>query len=214
MDSGAQDRMSGMLATTRLRLLCHAATSAVRTSAFPADEPIDPQGQQKLVALPFRLNHADRTWTSPALRARQTAQGLGLDAAIAPLLRDCDYGRWAGRAFDDVQAQEPEAIAEWLRDLASAPHGGESTLSFIQRVANWLDAQNGAPERIVAVTHASVIRAAIVHAIQAPPQSFWRIDVAPLSLTRLSGANGRWTLASIERMEGKQNFGDADGRED
>ncbi|WP_158812949.1 histidine phosphatase family protein [Methylocapsa sp. S129] len=192
-----------MPAPTHLRLLCHAATSAVRTSAFSADEPIDSQGRRKLAALPFRLGHADRTWTSPALRARQTAQGLGLVASVEPMLRDCDYGRWAGRAFDEVAAQEPDAIAEWLRDPASAPHGGESTLSLIERVAAWLDAQN-APGRIVAITHASVIRAAIVHAIEAPPRSFWRIDVAPLSLTRLSGANGRWNLASIGRTEEQQ----------
>jgi broad specificity phosphatase PhoE len=48
-----------------------------------------------------------------------------------------------------------------------------------------------------AVTHASVIRAAIVHAIGAELRSFWRIDVAPLSLARLNGGAGRWTLASL-----------------
>ena len=197
-----------MPASSRLRLLCHAATSAVRASAFPADEPIDSQGLQKLAALSFRASAADRCWTSPALRARQTAQGLKFAATIEPMLRDCDYGRWAGRSFDEVQAEEPDALAEWLRDPASAPHGGESIVNLMRRVASWLDAQNGAPGRTVAVTHASVIRAAVVHAIGAPPQSFWRIDVAPLSLTRLSGANGRWTLASIGRLEGKHSLDD------
>jgi broad specificity phosphatase PhoE len=46
------------------------------------------------------------------------------------------------------------------------------------------------------VTHASIIRAAVVHAIEAGPQSLWRIDIAPLSITRLSGTNGRWNLTS------------------
>ena len=49
---------------------------------------------------------------------------------------------------------------------------------------------------MVAVTHASVMRAAIVCALQAEPRSFWHIDIAPLSLVRLSGHRGRWTLAS------------------
>jgi len=57
------------------------------------------------------------------------------------------------------------------------------------------------PGKIVAVTHASVIRAAIVHAIEAGPRSFWHIDVAPLSLARLSANNGRWTLVSLAAME-------------
>ncbi|MBB5156135.1 hypothetical protein [Saccharopolyspora phatthalungensis] len=42
---------------------------------------------------------------------------------------------------------------------------------------------------------ASVIRAAVVHALQAPPAAFWRLDVAPLSHTMMSGNAGRWTLS-------------------
>jgi broad specificity phosphatase PhoE len=36
----------------------------------------------------------------------------------------------------------------------------------------------------------------MIHAIGAPPQSFWRIDIAPLSITHLSGDNNRWNLTS------------------
>ena len=50
---------------------------------------------------------------------------------------------------------------------------------------------------VVAVTHVSVMRAAIVYALQAEPRSFWHIDIAPLSLVRLSGHGGRWTLVSV-----------------
>ena len=130
---------------------------------------------------------SDRCLTSPALRACQTAEALLLDATVEPALRDCDYGRWAGLSFDHVQTKEPAALADWLCDPAAAPHGGEAILSLIERVGAWLDAQSGIPGKTVAITHASVIRAAVVHAIGAPPQSFWRIDIAPLSITSLSG---------------------------
>jgi broad specificity phosphatase PhoE len=185
----------------RLKLICHASTSAVRASAFPADEPLDAQGRQKLAAVPFRLHDADRYLTGPALRASQTAEALKLDATVEPMLRDCDYGRWTGRSLDDVQRQEPEAVAEWLRNLSAAPHGGESMLGLMERVATWLDRQNSTSGITVAVTHASVIRAAIIHAIEAGPRSFWRIDIAPLSLTQLSCNQGRWTLVSIGKMK-------------
>ena len=187
--------------TTRLRLVCHAPTSAVRTSAFPADEPVDAQGLQKLAGFSGRLGHADRCWTSPALRARQTAAALHLDAVAEPLLRDCDYGTWAGRTLENVQAREPEALAEWLGNPAAAPHGGESVADLLKRVAAWLDAQSRAEGKAVAVTHAAVIRAAVIHAIQATPPSFWRIDIAPLSVTMLSGSHGRWTLSSIGTVQ-------------
>jgi broad specificity phosphatase PhoE len=102
--------------TTRLELICHASTVAVRTSAFSADEPLDIQGQQKLAGLPHRTRYADRYLASPALRAAQTANALKLATTVEPMLRDCDYGRWTGRALDEVKAAEPEAVAEWLHD--------------------------------------------------------------------------------------------------
>jgi broad specificity phosphatase PhoE len=186
--------------TTRLTLLCHAPTSAARASAFPADEPLDGPALQKLAAFPRHWCRADRCWTSPARRASQTATALHLDAATEPTLRDCDYGRWTGRSFDEVCAQDPAAVAEWMRDPAAVPHGGESLLDLMGRVGQWLDAQNGIPGRAIALTHAAVIRAAVVHAIGAAPHSFWRIDVAPLSRTMLSGNNGRWNLVSLGEM--------------
>ena len=63
----------------RLILISHASTSAVREVAFPADEPIDPQGQAKASALAGELRRVDAAWTSPALRATQTATALGLE---------------------------------------------------------------------------------------------------------------------------------------
>jgi broad specificity phosphatase PhoE len=187
--------------TIRLRLICHASTSALRSSSFPADEPLDVQAPKKLAALGHDIRRADRYLTSPALRASQTAEALGLVATPDPMLRDCDYGRWTGLSLNEVQAQEPDAVAEWLGNPGAAPNGGESVLAVMERVAGWLDAQLASPGVTVAVTHASVIRAAIVHAIEAGPRSFWRVDVAPLSLTRLSGDNGRWTLVSLGTMK-------------
>jgi len=183
--------------TTRLKLLCHASTSAVRSAAFPTDEPLDTYGLQKLAAVPHHLRHAHRYLTSPALRAVQTAEALGLGAAIDAALRDSDYGKWTGLSLDDVQAQDPDAVAEWIGNPESAPHGGESVVALIARVSIWLEEQQAAPGTVVAVTHASVIRAAIVGALQAEARSFWHIDIAPLSLTELGANNGRWTLVSM-----------------
>ena len=108
--------------TTRLKLICHASTAALRTSAFPADEPLDIQGRQKLTSLPWRAHYADRYLTSPALRSVQTAEVLKLTTTVEPMLRDCDYGRWTGRSLDEIQADEPEAVTEWLHDPGTAPH--------------------------------------------------------------------------------------------
>jgi broad specificity phosphatase PhoE len=76
------------------------------------------------------------------------------------------------------------------------PHGGESVLSLMERVADWLLGEQGHHRRSIVVSHSSISRAAIVHAIEAKPNSFWRIDIAPLSITCLSGDGKRWNLVS------------------
>jgi broad specificity phosphatase PhoE len=177
-------------------LICHASTVAMRKAAFPLDEPLDDKGRARAAKLAGHLPGADRSLASPELRTRQTADVLRLNAEVQPQLRDCDYGRWSGSTFDDVRAREPEAVATWLSDPTAVPHGGESILSVMQRVAGWLAAEQTQHRRSIIVTHATIIRSAIVHAIAAPPQSFWRIDIAPLSITRLSGSNGRWNLTA------------------
>ena len=188
--------------TTRLSLVCHAATAATRAARFAADEVLEDGALRRVPAAMRRLSDEGRCWTSPAPCAVQTAAALRLAASAEPALRDVDHGRWRGRSLLEVQAEEPAAILAWLQDPGAAPHGGESILEVMARVAGWLDAQGATPGRAAAVTHPAVIRAAIVHAIEASPRSFWRIDVAPLSLATLNGSRGRWTLASIGAIGG------------
>ena len=183
--------------SVRLTLICHASTSAVREVAFPADEPIDPQGQAKAAALATALRRVDTASTSPALRARQTAAALRLEAIVDPALRDVDLGRWAGRSFADVHDSEPKAVAAWTGLSDAAPHGGKSVIALLDRIARWLDALGQHHGQIVAVTHPAVIRAAIVLAIDAKPMSFWRIDITPLCRVGLRSNTGRWTLLSL-----------------
>ena len=180
---------------TSLTLISHASTRALRKAAFPCDEPIDPSAYRK-AATAGPLRRAQLSWTGPELRTAQTAEALALDAVIEPALRDCDYGRWRGRALAEVQAEEPEAVIAWLTDPLSAPHGGESILDLLARVGAWLDTIASQSGRAVAVTHPAISRAAIVHAIGATAHVFWRIDVAPLTRVELHGRSGGWTLRS------------------
>ena len=177
----------------RLALICHASTKATRLAAFPVDEPVEPKALEG-AAVPARLRKPAQCWTSPALAAAQTAQALGLNATLEPELREATYGRWSGLPLSDVERDEPHAIAQWLGDPTAAPHGGESITALIARVGSWLDGLDTASGQLVAVTHQSVIRAAVVHALAAPPASFWRIDVPPLAIVDLKSNGARWTL--------------------
>jgi broad specificity phosphatase PhoE len=180
--------------TARLILICHGSTDAVRAAAFPSDEPLDHHGRAGASELVGRLPSVDFCWTSPELRSRQTAEALGLSAHAQPMLRECNYGRWAGKTFSEVAATEPDAANSWLSDPAAAPHGGEPIVDLMRRVAIWLAEEKARDQRSIAVTHSTIIRAAIVHVMDAPAQSFWRIDIAPLSVTRLSSRGGPWNI--------------------
>jgi broad specificity phosphatase PhoE len=185
--------------TARLDLLAHGASEATRAARFADDEALEAPAAQAFEALRGRLRPYAHLLTAPA---RETAHALGLDADVEPALRDCDYGRWRGLASKDVAEREPDAFAAWLGDLVAAPHGGESLATLIERVGAWLTQSLAREGATLAVTHASVVRAAIVNAHGAGPSAFARIDVAPLSLARLRGHAGRWNLVALGPLGG------------
>jgi broad specificity phosphatase PhoE len=188
--------------TARLDLMAHGASEATRAARFPADEALEASAAQALQALRGRLRPYACVLTAPARAARETAAALGVDAEVEPALRDCDYGRWRGLASKDVAEREPDAFAAWLGDPAAAPHGGESFAALIERVGAWLTQSLTREGATLAVTHAPVVRAAIVTALGAGPSAFARIDVAPLSLARLSGHGQRWNLVALGPLRG------------
>ena len=152
----------------RLTLVSHGMTDAMAAGRFPTDEPVNAIG-------------------------RQTAELLGLRAESEPALADLDHGSWRGNVLGGVL---PAELAIWLTDPAGAPHGGESVVAVMVRVRRWLDSLGARRGRIVAVTHPAVIRAAILIALDAPPKSFWRIDVSPASRTVMHLRGQAWTLRS------------------
>jgi broad specificity phosphatase PhoE len=178
---------------TRLTWICHGATTASRKALFPLDEPLEGEAAEEAgkMAAPPR---ADRIVMSPALRARQTAEALSLEARIDLALRDCDHGRWAGKSIAAIEAEEPENLMAWMSDPEAAPHGGESLVDLRTRVAGWMDSESALGGHVIAVSHAAVIRAAVAHVLEAPLSSFWLSDIEPLAIVRMTSNGRRWSL--------------------
>jgi broad specificity phosphatase PhoE len=184
--------------TTRVMLISPAISAALRQARFDDGTcPPDDSGLRQARSAEFPPGwHGStaRAFASPSARCRETAAALGLDAVPVPDLGGCAMARWRGRTLEELAAAEPEAVAAWLADPSAAPHGGESLLELSGRVAGWLDALASAPGRVVVVAEPDVIRAAVAHALGAPPHAMWRIDVPPLTVTELSGRSVRWNL--------------------
>jgi broad specificity phosphatase PhoE len=184
----------------RLTLISHARTPAQAGAYFPADDAIDDKNVvTRCRAISGTFRRINIALTAPELRTRQTAEALGLSPAIIPVLADCNYGSWSGFRLSDIQERDPQGVAAWISGPGSSPHGGETILDVIERVSTWLS-QYQEPGHTIAVTHPSVIRAAIIHTLSATPQAFWRIDVEPLSVTDLRRHSTHWTLRSTGRI--------------
>ena len=177
--------------SARLTLVAHASTAATSRAAFAHDEGLEPRGAAAAAAA--RIARVGVAVCSPAPAAVETAAALGLSATPDPALADWHRGDWRGRTLDDVAADAPAAVAAWLGDPDAAPHGGETLTALVARVAAWLS-ERDADRHTVAVTHAAVVRAAVIATLGAPASGFWRLDVAPLTATVLRGGPARWTV--------------------
>ncbi|KUJ58834.1 Phosphoserine phosphatase 1 [Streptomyces sp. MBT84] len=191
----------------RVTFVAAARSSSLLAERFEDDRPLDQAGWdevQRAAGDLVPLAAAELRYCSPTPRSRATGDALGYAPLVQPALRDCSMGRWRGLTLGEAMAREPAAVDAWLADPRSAPHGGETLMSFISRVGGWLETrpvEDGS--RIVAVTEPSVVRAALVYALRAQPSAYWNIDVRPLSTVTLAGRNGRWNLRLEAPSQGR-----------
>jgi broad specificity phosphatase PhoE len=182
----------------QLWLVRHGPTSATQRRAFASDEPLLDGAQASAARLGQWLPADAQTLSSPAVRCRETAAAAGLEAEVDSGLAQVDIGCWRGRRFADVHAEEPEAMSGWLADPDACPHGGESLAALYSRTSGWLDGARGVTSAVlVAITHSEIIRAAILHALDAPLRGFWQLEVAPLSITELHLYDDAWNVVRV-----------------
>jgi broad specificity phosphatase PhoE len=191
---------AGLSRSTRITLICHAATAATRSAGFPADEPLLEGQGEAVKRIRAALPHAHAFLSGSELRTRETAAMLTGDFAIDPIFRDLDCGRWRGKGLAEIQEREPESLMAWVTDIEAVPHGGESIASCIRRIADRLAGQMSAGGHSVIVTHAAVIRAAILSVLDAPRESFWKLDVQPLAVAEITSDGRRWALRSFGNL--------------
>jgi len=182
-----------------LRLIAHASTRAMRTGAFPDDDPLDAHGLAEAAALRDRWTGVAGSLVlcSPARGAVQTAEALGLRADIDDALRDIDYRNWRGKRLHDLARDLPDELGAWIGDPSASPHGGESFDAAMRRIGTWLNALQHDRD-IVAITHAPIVRAAVAHALRMDPVAATRIDVAPLSCTSFAASPHGWMLITAD----------------
>ena len=134
----------------------------------------------------------DRVYSSPLLRARQTAEAIaephGLAVEVVKDLIEVDVGVWEGHDWDAIQRTDPEAYRGFMTDATVNPYlGGENLKTVLARAKPALERlmEENVGRLIVAVAHNVVNRAYLAELIGMPLARYRSIPQDNCGLTLL-----------------------------
>ncbi|MDX2402430.1 bifunctional RNase H/acid phosphatase [Streptomyces microflavus] len=181
-------------------LLRHGETLLTPEKRFSGSGGTDPElsavgrDQAARAALHFAaLGTVQDIVCSPLRRCRETAAAvadrLGLDVRIEDGLRETDFGAWEGLTFGEVRERYGDDLTAWLADPETAPTGGgESFTEVADRVAAARDRLTAryADRTVLVVTHVTPIKTLVRLALEAPPQSMFRMELSAASISTVA----------------------------
>ena len=192
---------------SQLVFVRHGQTEANRNGVLLGrlDPPLNDAGREQaavVAARVFELTPA-RIVTSPLVRAMETAEivavACGLEVAVDDRLIEVDYGEYDGISLAELPS---DLVWKWRNDADFAPPGGESLASVGKRMGEYTSEVLGslADGPMVAVSHVSPIKAAVLWALGLPDLYAWRLRLDNASVTRLApGPDGPVLLSFNER---------------
>jgi broad specificity phosphatase PhoE len=149
------------------------------------DPPLSDIGRRQAVALAEVVPSDGRVFSSPLLRARQTAEAFGRPVVVDDRWIELDYGALDGCRPEELSA---DVWRQWRADASFVlPGGAESLQALGERVrAACEDIAAEAAERdVVVVSHVSPIKAAIAWALDVGEEIAWRMFVLDGSMARI-----------------------------
>lgn len=146
--------------------------------------------QAKRLGMRFAQERLTLVQSSPRERAQETAQAIALAAGAsletASALDEIEFGEWTGRLFDRLQEDPDWRAWNSERTRARAPNGEAMSEAQTRIVAHLERMHMRYPgARIAIVTHAEIIRAAVLHHLGLALEAFDRIEISPASVTIL-----------------------------
>lgn len=133
-----------------------------------SDIPLNDTGRGQARALAEKLRAGKypvkAIYTSPLLRARETAElvgeALGVAVECAPELTELNFGDWEGCSWGEIGERWPEQFAAYSADRRNyAPPGGESYADMLSRARPFLDSLRRKPGgTVLCVCHSAVMR--------------------------------------------------------
>ena len=182
---------------TRIILVRHGETALTQQGRYSGrgDPPLTDEGQAQAMAAAGRVAGLSRDvtaiLTSPLQRCVRTAELIAAEVGGVPVtvlvdLIECDFGRWEGLTFGEVQERWPREMQAWLSSTSVAPPGGESFQAVAKRVRAALATivQSHAGGVVVMVSHVTPIKLILRDALAAGDAFLHRLylDAAGVSM--------------------------------
>ncbi|MBQ1093737.1 bifunctional RNase H/acid phosphatase [Streptomyces sp. B93] len=181
-------------------LLRHGETPLTPQKRFSGSGGTDPSlsdvgrdQAERAAALLARRGTIQAVVSSPLARTRETAAivaaRLNLDVTVEDGLRETDFGAWEGLTFAEVRDRHPDDLNAWLASPDVAPTGGgESFTATAARIAATRDKLIAAyaGRTALLVTHVTPIKTLIRLALNAPPESLFRMELSAASLSAVA----------------------------
>jgi alpha-ribazole phosphatase len=154
------------------------------------DPPLNPTGLAMATALGAHYARGpdgagwSAIWSSPLLRARQTAEptahGAGIGLTIDDGLREIAYGEWEGRPEAEVERDDAERFHAWAAHPGRvAPPGGEAGDAIAERALAAVERLRARhPDgKVLLVSHKATLRV-LVCALLGVDVDLFRVRIA------------------------------------
>ena len=167
------------------------------------DIPLSREGenQGRLAGVYLRAQGVRQCYTSPLLRALDTARAMDIPLRIHQDLREQHAGIWEGLPFSEIEKRWPELYAQRGENPTLPPPGGETLEECARRFGGaFNEILAKTQESVAVVAHLTVIRAFLCGIQQIPMENIRMLSVSYGSVTRLCWEKGSWKVEEIGRM--------------
>ena len=205
---------------TEIIIIRHGETEWNKTGRFQghSDVPLSAEGRTQAAALGKNLavDHVDMIYASDLTRAMETAaplaQRFGLEVISDPQLRELNFGAWEGRNFNDVNAENPNAMKNFYTDpeQADIPES-EPFPEFQRRIAGRVReivAQKRG-KRIVIVSHGASIRILLADLLSMPIRSIWHLSQLNTAVNKIRFEDDGFAVVTLMNDTSHLRVGDA-----
>ena len=191
--------------TTTLYLIRHGETDHNASGRMQGwlDIPLNSMGfhQAKLLAHRFRGKRVAAVYTSPLVRAAETAravaEAVSVTINIDERLREYNMGDWSGMTFEEIVRSEPNFSAHGPVEIP-VPNG-ESAQQMYARVSSFLRevTERHPDQRVVAVSHGGTLAMVVATMLGMPVLRRQPFSFGNTSIAKADFSHGHWRLRTL-----------------